>query len=56
MDGAVGEDCLSFRHVVVAEASSAAAVHGEQRRDTTTVAVPWAAFSLVTFSWPGKRK
>ncbi len=41
MDGAVGEDCLSFRHGFMTEASSAAAVHAEQRRGTTTVAVPW---------------
>jgi hypothetical protein len=41
MDGAFGEDCLSFRHAFMTEASSAAAVRAEQRRDTTTVAVPW---------------
>jgi len=54
--GAFGEDCLSFRHAFMAEASSAAAAPDEQRRDTTTVAVRWGGFSLVTFSCPHKRK
>ena len=54
--GGVGEDCLSLRHACMAQASSAAAAPDEQRRDTTTVAVRWGGFSLVTFSCPHKRK
>ena len=41
VDGAFGEDCLSARHPWMTGASSAAAVHAEQRRDTAPAAVCW---------------
>jgi hypothetical protein len=39
VDGAFGEDCLSARHALMMGASSAAAVHAAQRRDTAHAAV-----------------
>jgi hypothetical protein len=49
MDGGVGEDCLSARHPLMTGASSAAAVHGEQRRETAPAAVCWGGLLFGSF-------
>ena len=56
VDGAFGEDCLSVRHPLMTGASSAAAVHAEQRRDTAPAAVCRGGLFFGDFLLAGQKK